>query len=187
MNIPRPLITHISVGPFHRPAYAESHLPHVDKSDAVFTHLYYTVPGTARPMVIGIVLAATVSATTIHRKVLRVRLRINCGDLYENFICFALSKPLMTVFSGFNWPVEHDHTVGVMGGGEFLFASVEVRWTRHGRSPVLNTSFNLAGEHLVETPLDEIKSLAPGGLRQYTYKDGSYRSLVINYVLKVSP
>jgi len=72
----------------------------------------------------------------------------------------------MTVFTGFNRPVEHDHTVGVMGGGEFLFASDEERWTRHRRSPVLNTSFNLAGEPPVETPLDAIKSFAPGGLRQ---------------------
>ena len=72
----------------------------------------------------------------------------------------------MTVFTGFNRPVEHDHTVGVMGGGEFLFASDEERWTRHRRSPVLNTSFNLAGELPVETPLDAIKSFAPGGLRQ---------------------
>jgi predicted NodU family carbamoyl transferase len=74
-------------------------------------------------------------------------------------------RPSMTVVIGFDWPVEHDHT-GVMGGGEFLFASEEERWTRHRHSPVLNTSFNLAGEPPVKTPLDAIKSLAPGRLRQ---------------------
>jgi predicted NodU family carbamoyl transferase len=71
----------------------------------------------------------------------------------------------MTVVIGFNWPVEH-HSVGVMGGGEFLLASEEERGTRHRHSPVLNTSFNLAGETPVKTPLNAIKSLAPGGLRQ---------------------
>jgi len=70
----------------------------------------------------------------------------------------------MTVVTGFNWPVEHDHTVYVMGNGEFLFASEEERWTRHRRLPVLNTSFDLAAEPPVETPLDAIKSFAPGGL-----------------------
>ncbi len=71
----------------------------------------------------------------------------------------------MTVVICFNCPVEH-HSVGVMGGGEFVFASEEERWTRHRHSPVSNTSFNLAGEPPVKTPLDAIKSLAPGGLRQ---------------------
>jgi hypothetical protein len=74
-------------------------------------------------------------------------------------------RPSMTVVIGFNWPVEH-HTVGVMGGGEFLFAGEGERWSRHRHSPVLNTSFNLAGEPPVKTPLGAIKSLAPGGLRQ---------------------
>jgi carbamoyltransferase len=71
----------------------------------------------------------------------------------------------MTVVIGFNRPVEH-HSVGVIGGGEFLFASEEERWTRHRHSPVLNTSFNLAGEPPVKTPLDAIKSFVLGGLRQ---------------------
>ena len=87
----------------------------------------------------------------------------------------------MTVVIGFNWPVEHDHTVGVMGGGEFLFASEEERWTRHRHSPVSNTSFNLAGEPPVKTPLNAIKSLAPGGFKA-TYKDGYTEKLLINYV-----
>jgi len=85
----------------------------------------------------------------------------------------------MTVVIGFNLPVEH-HSVGVMGGGEFVFASEEERWTGHIHSPVFNTSFNLAGKPPVETPLNAIKSLAPGGFKA-TYKDG-WRSLVINYV-----
>ncbi|MFZ8858588.1 MAG: hypothetical protein ACO2O1_10200 [Candidatus Caldarchaeales archaeon] len=75
-------------------------------------------------------------------------------------------RPSMTVVIGFDRPVEHDHTVSVMGGGEFLFASEEKRWTGHIHSPVLNTCFNLAGEPPVKTPLDAIKSLAPGRLRQ---------------------
>ncbi len=85
----------------------------------------------------------------------------------------------MTGVTGFNWPVEH-HSVNVIGGGEFLFASEEERGTRHRHSPVLNTSFNLAGEPPVETPLDAIKSFAPGGFKA-TYKDG-YTEVVINYV-----
>jgi carbamoyltransferase len=87
----------------------------------------------------------------------------------------------MTVVIGFNWPVMHDHAVGVIGGGEFVFASEEERWTRHRHSPVLNTSFNLAGEPPVETPLNAIKSLAPGGFKA-TYKDGYTEKLLINYV-----
>jgi len=34
----------------------------------------------------------------------------------------------MTVVIGFNWPVEHDHTVGVIVDGELVFASEEERW-----------------------------------------------------------
>jgi carbamoyltransferase len=40
----------------------------------------------------------------------------------------------MTVVVGFNWPVEHDHTVGVIVDGELVFASEEERWTRHKHS-----------------------------------------------------
>jgi carbamoyltransferase len=137
----------------------------------------------------------------------------------------------MTVVVGFNWPVEHDHAVGVIVDGELVFVSEEERWTRHKHSPgeppvntlrqallylkrkygikpkdidayavnfdpklfpmdikrsfvvstfedfikafkdvtgegiILNTSFNLAGEPLVETPQDAIKSYALGGLK----------------------
>ena len=42
---------------------------------------------------------------------------------------------LMTVVVGFNWPVEHDNTVGVVVDGELVFASEEERWTRHKHSP----------------------------------------------------
>ncbi|WP_238376233.1 hypothetical protein [Vulcanisaeta sp. EB80] len=37
----------------------------------------------------------------------------------------------MTVVVGFNWPVEHDHAVGVIVDGKLVFASEEERWTRH--------------------------------------------------------
>jgi len=42
---------------------------------------------------------------------------------------------LMTVVVGFNWPVEHDNTVGVIVDGELVFASEEERWTRHKHAP----------------------------------------------------
>jgi carbamoyltransferase len=41
----------------------------------------------------------------------------------------------MTVVVGFNWPLEHDHAVGVIVDGELVFASEEERWTRHKHSP----------------------------------------------------
>jgi len=40
----------------------------------------------------------------------------------------------MTVVVGFNWPVEHDHAVGVIVDGKLVFASEEERWTRHKHS-----------------------------------------------------
>ncbi|WP_243665530.1 carbamoyltransferase N-terminal domain-containing protein [Vulcanisaeta sp. JCM 16159] len=40
----------------------------------------------------------------------------------------------MTVVIGFNWPVEHDHSVAVVVDGELVFASEEERWTRHKHS-----------------------------------------------------
>ena len=36
----------------------------------------------------------------------------------------------MTVVVGFNWPLEHDHAVGVIVDGELVFASEEERWGR---------------------------------------------------------
>ncbi|MCG2872214.1 MAG: carbamoyltransferase, partial [Sulfolobales archaeon] len=42
----------------------------------------------------------------------------------------------MTVVVGFNWPVIHDHAVGVIVDGELVFASEEERWTRHKHSPL---------------------------------------------------
>jgi len=41
----------------------------------------------------------------------------------------------MTVVVGFNWPMWHDHVVGVIVDGELVFASEEERWTRHKHSP----------------------------------------------------
>jgi hypothetical protein len=37
---------------------------------------------------------------------------------------------LMTVVFGFNWPVEHDNTVGVIVDGELVFALVRRRGGR---------------------------------------------------------
>lgn len=42
---------------------------------------------------------------------------------------------------GFNWPVEHDHTVAVIQDGRLVFAAEEERFTRHKHSieePPLN-------------------------------------------------
>ena len=36
---------------------------------------------------------------------------------------------------GFNWPLEHDHAVGVIYNGELIFAIEEERLTRHKHSP----------------------------------------------------
>jgi len=47
----------------------------------------------------------------------------------------SISRFLMTVIIGFNWPLEHDNTVGVIVDGELVFASEEERWTRHKHSP----------------------------------------------------
>ena len=43
---------------------------------------------------------------------------------------------------GFNWPLEHDHTVAVIQDGELIFAAEEERFTRHKHStlePPLNS------------------------------------------------
>jgi carbamoyltransferase len=53
---------------------------------------------------------------------------------YGNAYIFAVSWFLMTVVVGFNWPVEHDHAVGVIVDGELVFASEEERWTKHKHS-----------------------------------------------------
>ena len=42
----------------------------------------------------------------------------------------------MATIIGFNWPLEHDNTVGVIVDGELVFASEEERWTRHKHSPL---------------------------------------------------
>jgi Predicted carbamoyl transferase, NodU family len=49
--------------------------------------------------------------------------------IYLLFLC-----SVMTVVVGFNWPVVHDHAVGVIVDGELVFASEEERWTRHKHS-----------------------------------------------------
>ena len=49
-------------------------------------------------------------------------------------IYLLFNYSLMTVVVGFNWPVVHDHAVGVIVDGELVFASEEERWTRHKHS-----------------------------------------------------
>ncbi len=51
--------------------------------------------------------------------------------LYDNAYIFARIWPLMTGVIGFNSPVEHDHSVSVIGNGKFVLASEEEKWTRH--------------------------------------------------------
>jgi len=86
------------------------------------------------------------------------------GGLYGNAYIFTRSRPLMTGVIGFNSPVEHDHSVG------------------------LNTCLNLAGEPLVETPLDAIKSFALGGFKAiYLQMANTEVKLVINYAQGSSP
>jgi predicted NodU family carbamoyl transferase len=57
------------------------------------------------------------------------------GGLYDNPYIFARTRPLMTGVIGFNSPVEHDHSVGIIGDGKFVLASEEERWTRQKHSP----------------------------------------------------
>jgi len=49
-------------------------------------------------------------------------------------INLSISRFLMTVVIGFNWPIVHDSAVSVIVDGELVFASEEERWTRHKHS-----------------------------------------------------
>jgi len=65
----------------------------------------------------------------------------------------------MTVVVGFNWPLEHDHAVGVIVDGELVFASEEERWTRHKHSPAEPPINALAS---LSIPEEEVRDKAQG-------------------------
>jgi hypothetical protein len=57
---------------------------------------------------------------------------MHCVVVVVMLICFLFLGSSMTiVVIGFNWPVEHDHAVGVIVDGELVFASEEERWTEY--------------------------------------------------------
>ena len=86
---------------------------------------------------------------------------------YGNAYLFAVFWFLMTVVVGFNWPVEHDHAVGVIVDGELVFASEEERWTRHKHSPL-------------EPPVNALKQ-AFLFLKKYGIKPKDIDTYVINF------
>jgi Predicted carbamoyl transferase, NodU family len=75
---------------------------------------------------------------------------------------------LMTIVIGFNWPLEHDHTVGVIVDGELVFASEEERWTRHKHSPF-------------EPPINALKQAFLFLKRKYGIKPREIDAYAINY------
>jgi carbamoyltransferase len=74
----------------------------------------------------------------------------------------------MTIVIGFNWPLEHDHTVGVIVDGELVFASEEERWTRHKHSPF-------------EPPINALKQAFLFLKRKYGIKPREIDAYAINY------
>jgi Predicted carbamoyl transferase, NodU family len=74
----------------------------------------------------------------------------------------------MTVVIGFNWPVEHDNTVGVIVDGELVFASEEERWTRHKHSPW-------------EPPVNALKQAFLFLRRKYGIKPRDIDAYAVNY------
>jgi carbamoyltransferase len=80
----------------------------------------------------------------------------------------------MTVVVGFNWPVEHDHIVGVIVDGELVFASEEERWTRHKHS-------------LGEPPINALKQALLYLRRKYEIKPKDVDVYAINYDPKLFP
>jgi carbamoyltransferase len=89
-------------------------------------------------------------------------------------ICFVVSLVLMTVVVGFNWPVEHDHAVGVIVDGELVFASEEERWTRHKHSPG-------------EPPVNALKQAFLFLKKKYGIKPKDVDAYVVNSDLKLLP
>jgi carbamoyltransferase len=75
---------------------------------------------------------------------------------------------------GFNWPVEHDHAVGVVVDGELVFASEEERWTRHKHSPG-------------EPPINALKQALLFLKRKYGIKPKDVDAYAVNFDPKLFP
>jgi len=75
---------------------------------------------------------------------------------------------------GFNWPVEHDHAVGVVVDGELVFASEEERWTRHKHSPG-------------EPPINALKQALLFLKRKYGVKPRDIDAYAVNFDPKLFP
>jgi carbamoyltransferase len=80
----------------------------------------------------------------------------------------------MTVVIGFNWPVMHDHAVGVIVDGEFVFASEEERWTRHKHSPV-------------EPPINALKQAFVYLRRKYGIRPKDVDAYAVNFDPRLYP
>jgi len=80
----------------------------------------------------------------------------------------------MTVVVGFNWPVEHDHAVGVIVDGELVFASEEERWTRHKHS-------------WWEPPINALKQALLYLRRKYGIKPRDIDAYAVNHDPKLFP
>ena len=80
----------------------------------------------------------------------------------------------MTVVIGFNWPIMHDHAVGVIVDGELVFASEEERWTRHKHS-------------LVEPPINAFKQALVYLKRKYGIKPKDVDAYAVNFDPKLYP
>jgi len=80
----------------------------------------------------------------------------------------------MTVVVGFNWPVEHDNTVGVIVDGELVFASEEERWTRHKHS-------------IMEPPVNALRQAFLFLRRKYGIKPKDVDAYAVNFDPKLYP
>jgi carbamoyltransferase len=74
----------------------------------------------------------------------------------------------MTVVVGFNWPLEHDHAVGVIVDGGLVFASEEERWTRHKHSTL-------------EPPINALRQALLYLKRKYGIKPKDVDAYAINF------
>ncbi|ADN50929.1 carbamoyltransferase family protein [Vulcanisaeta distributa] len=75
---------------------------------------------------------------------------------------------------GFNWPVEHDHSVAVIVDGELVFASEEERWTRHKHSPG-------------EPPINALKQAFKYLENKYGIKPKDVDAYAVNFDPKLMP
>ena len=89
-------------------------------------------------------------------------------------IYMLFNYSLMTVVVGFNWPVEHDHAVGVVVDGELVFASEEERWTRHKHS-------------IGEPPTNVLRQAFLFLRRKYGIKPKDIDAYAVNYDPKLFP